>query len=164
MYKMTVKHQPLVAIPQEVVDQVTQKLEECKDMLHPYMHALSAKQRMSMFKMGNLSQAIVVKTKSYMITNPEFIPYFLDQNDFYRDELIARQLQPLADLSKQLSNDINDTATLAGSNTMHKVQMYYGQVLEGFKKGVESSRSIYEDLSKRFAKQKRTPLSSTKDT
>ena len=98
-----------------------------------------------------------------MKTNPEFIPYYLDQNDFYRDELIARQLQPLANLSKQLSTDINDTAMLAGSNTMQKVRIYYGQVLEGFKKGVESSRVIYEDLSKRFAKQKRTPLSSTED-
>ena len=156
---MSTKHQPLVAIPQEVIDQVTQKLEECRDLMHPYMQGLPAKQRMSMFKMGNLSQAIVAKTKSYMKTNPEFIPYYLDQNDFYRDELIARQLQPIANLSKQLSTDINDTAMLAGSNTMKKVQMYYGQVLEGFKKGVESSRVIYEDLSKRFAKQKRTPLS-----
>ena len=46
---------------------------------------------------------------------------------------------------------------------MQKVRIYYGQVLESFKKGVESSRVIYEDLSKRFAKQKRTPLSSTED-
>ena len=160
---MSLKHQPLVAIPQEVIDQVTQKLEECKDLVHPYTQALTAKQRMSMFKMGNLSQAIVLKTKSYMKTNPEYIPYYLDQNDFYRDELIAQQLQPIANLSKQLYTDINDTAMLAGSNTMQKVQMYYGQVLEGFKKGVESSRVIYEDLSKRFAKQKRTPLASPKD-
>ncbi|WP_432670241.1 hypothetical protein [Flavobacterium sp. SM2513] len=160
---MSTKHQPLVAIPQEVIDQVTQKLEECKDLVHPYTQGLTAKQRMSMFKMSNLSQAIVLKTKSYMKTNPEFIPYYLDQNDFYRDELIARQLQPIANLSKQLSTDINDTAMLAGSNTMKKVQMYYGQVLEGFKKGVESSRVIYEDLSKRFAKQKRTPLSTPKN-
>lgn len=161
---MTVKTQPLVAIPQEIIDEVTQKFEDCKDLLQPYMQGLSAKQRMSLSKMGNLSQAIVVKTKSYMVTNPEFIPYYLDQDDFNRDELIARQLKPLANLSKQLSADINDTAMLAGSNTMQKVRIYYGQVLEGFKKGVESSRVIYEDLSKRFAKQKRTPLSSPKDT
>ena len=163
MYKMTVKHQPLVAIPQEIIDQVTQNFKQSQELLHPYMQGLSAKQRMSMSKMGNLSQAIVVKTKSYMVTNPEFIPYYLDQNDFYRDELIARQLQPLANLSKQLSADINDTAMLAGSNTMKKVRIYYGQVLEGFKRGVESSRVLYEDLSKRFAKKKRTPFATPKN-
>ena len=160
---MTVKTPQLVAIPQEIIDQVTQNFKQSQELLHPYMQGLSAKQRMSMFKMGNVSKAIVAKTKSYMKTNPEFIPYYLDQNDFYRDELIARQLQPLANLSKQLSTDINDTAMLAGSNTMQKVRIYYGQVLEGFKKGVESSRSIYEDLSKRFAKQKTTPFSSPKN-
>lgn len=160
---MSSKNQQLVAIPQEVIDEVTEKLLDCKAKLHPYMQALSGKQRMAMFKMGDKSVPLVNKTKSYMVSNPEFIPHYFDQNDFYRDELIARQLRPLANLSNQLSADINDTATLAGSNTMHKVSLYYGQVLEAFKKGVANSRSIYEDLSERFAKQKSSPPFSSKN-
>lgn len=160
---MSSKNQQLVAIPQEVIDEVTEKLLDCKDLLHPYMQGLSGKQRMAMFKMGDKSVPLVNKTKSYMVSNPEFIPHYFDQDDFYRDELIARQLRPLANLSTQLSTDINDTATLAGSNTMQKVRIYYGQVLEGFKKGVESSRAIYEDLSERFTKQKTNPPFSSKN-
>ena len=161
---MSSKNQQLVAIPQEVIDEVTEKLLDCKAKLHPYMQALSGKQRRAMFKMGDKSVPLVNKTKSYMVSNPEHIPYYLDLNDFYRDELIARQLKPLANLSTQLSTDINDTATLAGSNTMHNVSMYYGQVLVAFKKGIDTSRSIYEDLSERFAKQKsKPPLSSKKE-
>ena len=160
---MSSKNQQLVAIPQEVIDEVTEKLLDCKAKLHPYMQALSGKQRRAMFKMGDKSVPLVNKTKSYMVSNPEHIPYYLDLNDFYRDELIARQLRPLANLSTQLSADINDTAMLAGSNTMQKVRIYYGQVLEGFKKGVESSRAIYEDLSERFTKQKTNPPFSSKN-
>jgi hypothetical protein len=63
-----------VEIPATVINEVSQKLHDIKTALAPYLQALTAAQKQNLFKMGDKTLATVQKIKSYIDTNPEFVP------------------------------------------------------------------------------------------
>ncbi|WP_299256389.1 hypothetical protein [uncultured Aquimarina sp.] len=149
---MGLENQISVVIPQETIDEVTTKLQECKTILAPFLQALTAAERSGLFKMGNKSLPTVQKVKSYSDTNPEFMPSYMDKDEFLKDETVVSQLTPIANILEQLFSDVDDTRLLAGSEALQAALLYYGQVKEANKKGVTSAKPIYEDLKQRFSK------------
>ena len=154
---MSVQNQISVEIPASVVAEVTQKLQECKTLLAPFLQGLTAKQRKELFKMGDKTVATVQKTKSYVDTNPEFVPNYMDKPEFLKDEAVVSQLNPITNLAKQLFTDTSDTVMLAGSEALKQALYYYGSVKEAQSKGVATAKPIYEDLSERFARKSGKP-------
>ena len=151
---MSTNNQISVEIPQPIIDEVTQKLQECRAALAPYLQGLTAEQRKDIFKMGDKTVATVQKVKSYTSTNPEFAPNYMDQTEFAKDETVVTQLNPLANLALQFATDISDTVMLAGSEALLSALLYYGSVREAASKGVATAKPIYEDLKQRFSKRK----------
>jgi hypothetical protein len=149
---MTTNNQISVEIPQTVINEVSEKLQECKTLLAPYLQALTPDERQSIFKMGDKTLATVEKIKTYLETNSEFAPAYMDKTEFLKDVAVAAHLTPLKNLVKQLSADLEDTVTLAGSEALTASLLYYGTVREAATKGVPTAKPIYEDLSKRFSK------------
>ena len=149
---MAIANQISVIIPQEVVDGVTQKLQDCKAALAPYLQALTTAERHHLIKMGDKTVATVQKTKSYMETNPEFIPPYMDKTEFLKDEAVVTQLEPVLQLTKQLFSDVNDTIMLSGSEALKASLLYYQQAKVAARKGIVTAKPIYSDLSVRFAK------------
>lgn len=149
---MSTNNQISVEIPQNVLDSVNQKLQECKSLLSPYLQALTVDERKSLFKMGDKTITTVQKVKTYITTNPEFAPLYMDKTEFLKDEMVVTGLKPLVNLAEQLASDLDDTIMLAGSEALVASMMYYGTVKEAASKGVTTAKPIYEDLSLRFSK------------
>jgi hypothetical protein len=149
---MSTQNQISVVIPQATVEAVTTKLQECKTMLAPFLKTLSARERKQLFKMGNKTVSTVQKTKSYVETNGEFAPNYMDKVEFLKDEAVVTQLGPVVNLANQLAIDVSDTVMLAGSEALKQSLYYYGAVKQAQEKGVASAKPIYEDLSERFAR------------
>ena len=156
---MSTNNQFSAEIPQTVITQVTQKLQECRTLLAPYLQGLTAEERETLFKMGDKTVATVQKVKSYTDTNSEFVPNYMDKPEFLKDEAVVTVLSPVYNLTTQLSSDINDTMTLAGSEAITAALLYYGSVKEAASKGIATAKPIYEDLSERFTRKgsKKTP-------
>jgi hypothetical protein len=121
------------------------------------LQGLTADERMSLFKMGNKTVATVQKTKSYIDTNPEFVPSYMNKIEFLKDETVVTLLNPIANLAKQLASDVEDTIMLSGSEALQEAMLYYGQVKEASAKGIPTAKPIYEDLKERFSKRSRKP-------
>lgn len=149
---MSTQNQISVVIPSAVIEVVLQKMKECKEELAPYLQGLTAGERQSIFKMGDKTVATAQKVKSYLETNPEFTPTYMNKEEFLKDEAVVTQLSPLVNLAQQLSTDLNDTIMLAGSEAIYGALLYYGQVKEAHLKGIPTAKPIYEDLSQRFSK------------
>jgi hypothetical protein len=152
---MSTQNQLNILIPTTVIDEVMLKLQECKTSLAPYLQGLTTEERKSLFKMGNKTVANVQKTKSYVDTNPEFVPGYMDKTEFLKDEAIVSLLIPISNLALQLATDVDDTVMLAGSEALQAAMLYYGQVKEANSRGIPTARPIYEDLSQRFSKRTR---------
>ncbi len=151
---MSQKNQISITIPQEVIEEVTSKLQEIRSALTPYLQGLTVEENRSLFKMGDKSIATVQKIENYIRSNPEFVPSYMDKDEFLKDGKVVSQLKPLLKLTDQLNSDLTDTITLAGSEAMVAGLMYYGTVKEAAGKGVITAKPIYEDLKQRFSKRK----------
>ncbi len=149
---MGTKNQISIEIPQNVLSEVNQKLQECKTLLAPYLQALTLDEKQSIFKMGDKTVATVQKVKTYMDTNPEFIPAYMDTAEFLKDEAVVSALDPLGNLATQLASDIKDTMILAGSEAIVGALLYYGTTKEAAAKGIVTAQPIYDDLSQRFSR------------
>ena len=152
LYIMSANNQISVEIPEAVLSDVLKKLQDCKTALAPYLQGLTNEERKSLFKMGDKTVATVQKVKSYMQTNPEFLPAYMNQPEFLKDETVVTSLNPIANLAEQLASDISDTVMLAGSEALVGAMLYYGVTKEAAAKGVATAKPIYEDLSQRFSK------------
>lgn len=152
---MSTQNQISIVIPQTVIDTVMQNLQDCKTALAPYLQGLTKQERQSLFKMGDKTVATVQKTKSYVETNPEFVPGYMNKVEFLKDETVVSQLDPIANLARQITSDADDTVMLCGSEALQEAMLYYGQVKEAASKGIATAKPIYEDLSQRFSKRAR---------
>ncbi|WP_103864465.1 hypothetical protein [Aquimarina sp. I32.4] len=153
---MATENQISIEIPQEIIDNITTKLQECRNDLAPYLQALTGEDRMGLLKMGDKSLSTVQKVKSYIQTNPEFVPAYMEKEEFLKDEAVVTQLTPIANLAEQLFSDVDDTRLLAGSEALKASLLYYGQIREADNKGVTSAKPIYEDLKQRFSKRRKS--------
>ena len=152
---MSTQNQLSISIPEETIATVLKNLQECKDLLQPYLLALTPEERHSILKMGDKTVATVMKTKDYVVTNPQFIPNYMNVPEFVADATVVSQLSPITNLAAQLSRNVEDTMMVAGSEALQEALVYYGQVKEAASKGIPSAGPIYEDLKQRFAKKTR---------
>ena len=152
---MSSQNQLSITIPDETIATVLKNLQECRDLLHPFLLALTPEERQSILKMGDKTVATVLKTRDYVVTNPQFVPSYMNVPEFVADATVVNQLSPITNLAVQLSRNIDDTMMVAGSEAFQEALVYYGQVKEAASKGVPSAGPIYEDLKQRFTKKPR---------
>ncbi|WP_432671475.1 hypothetical protein [Flavobacterium sp. SM2513] len=149
---MSSQNQINVEIPKDVIDESVADLQKVRTRLAPYLQGLTVKQRKSIFKMGDKTVPTVQKIDSYVTTNPEFVPPYMNVEEFRKDVAVVNQLEEVFNLSGQIYMDVSDTRMLAVHEGLINGMFYYGMVREAFSRGVASARAIYEDLQARFSR------------
>ncbi|MDD2994933.1 MAG: hypothetical protein PHP99_01805 [Paludibacter sp.] len=137
-------------IPEEVLTQVTTKLNEILTLVKPYAITLTPEERKSMLKMGDKSNSFVEKALEYTRTNPEFVPAYMNVAEFETDFVETKNLIGVMSLATQVSNSIDDTQLAAGSEAYHAALYYYGNVQQSAAVNVPGAKAIYDELKKRF--------------
>lgn len=141
-------------IPEEVINQVTEKLNEITALLHPYLIALSPEERRTIPKMSDKTLPFVEKTLEYSQTAPQFAPPFMDREALAADMKITQQLTPLLRTAIALNDGLDDTVMEAGGESFVNALSYYNSVKQAAKLNVPGAKSIFEDLRKRFERDK----------
>lgn len=141
-------------ISDEVINQATEKLNEIRALLHPYLIALSPEQRRTIPKMSDKTLPFVEKTLEYCQTAPQFAPPFMDREALAGDMKVTQQLTPLLHAITALNNGLDDTVMEAGGESFINALSYYNSVKQAAKINVPEAKSIFEDLRKRFERDK----------
>ena len=142
------------SIPEELIADVTSKITDVVNQLKPYLIALTPTERQELPKMGDGTLPFVQKCLSYCQSNPEFAPSFINFEGLFADMQVYEQLLPVYRLVFQLENKLNDTSMEAGAESYICALGYYNSVKMAAKSDVPGAKAIYEDLKKRFAKEK----------
>jgi hypothetical protein len=148
--EMTQKNEIAVVIPQAELENINSLLGQLKTAIAPYVHALTNQEIKGIVKMGDKTVAFVEKIKDYTATNPEYVPNFMNVNDFVVDTNAVKSLSPVQKSAKQIADDLNDTLILCGNEALVAALMYYGNVKFNASQGQASAKTIYEDLKQRF--------------
>ena len=148
------------AIPDEVLTQAQAKVDELKELLAPYMLALTAAERREMPKMGPKTIHFVEKAYDFAKQNPNLVPPFLDMDTFGNDFADAHGLWTLTNSIRQLDENINDTEMTAGSEAYQAALVFYNSVKTATAQNVSGAKAVYEDLRYRFPGSKRKAIQS----
>ncbi|AWL78053.1 hypothetical protein DKB58_03370 [Capnocytophaga canimorsus] len=144
-----------VVLPEQVTTQVSQKLQEIKELLAPYMGNLTLEERASLPKMGDKTLVFVSKVSEYINSNPKFVPSMLNTEEFKKDFSAHQGLLPILAVTQQVVEQLKDTTILTGHEAYVQALYYYGNVKLFAKTGDAEAKAIYEDLGKRFPKGKK---------
>jgi hypothetical protein len=141
-------------IPDEVITEVTQKLNEVTASLQPYLIALTPEERRTIPKMSDKTIPFVEKSVEYCQTAPQFAPPYMDREALAGDMKVTQQLNPLFRTIKAMYDGLDDTVMEAGGEGYINALSYYNSVKQAAKMNVPGAKSLYDDLSKRFEKAK----------
>lgn len=139
-------------IPEEVITDVTSKLNDVVNQLRPYLIALTPQERTEIPKMSDGTLPFVQKCLGYCQSNPEFAPAFVDFEGLMADMKVYDQLQPIYRLVLQLENKLNDTSMEAGAESYVSSLSYYNSVKYAARMDAPGAKAIADDLSKRFVR------------
>jgi len=121
-------------------------------MIGSRLVTLSDEERQTVPKMQDGTVAFVQKALDYCQSNPEFVPAYLSVADLQIDLDAVRDLLRLYRPLKQITDAIEDSATLSGSEAYIGALAYYNSVKHAAKMKIKGAQAIYEDLSARFMK------------
>ncbi len=124
------------------------------EKLQPILIALDANDKRNLAKIGEKSVSFVDKTIQYAETNAEFLPAFVDVAEMKKDYDAFNTLNGFLRPLLQITKNLDDTATLCGSEAIAATLAYYNSVKQAVKMNVPNAASIYSDLSQRFEAQK----------
>ena len=139
-----------IQISPEDLKRVAAAFAEIDAVLKPYIIALKPEERKTMLKMGDKSVPFVEKVIEYIVSNPEFVPVYMDTKALNIDFQAVSDLNTMMRPAERIYTGLNDTILLSGSEAYNNALTYYNSVKEAAKKNVPNAKTIYDDLSKRF--------------
>jgi len=143
-----------IKIPKEDLNKVMQHLKAIDEILKPYLVALTPEERKTIPKMSDKTMPFVEKVMEYAELNPKFAPMFMNVPEMKIDLNAVTDLSPIQKLTDQLADNLNDTVMLSGSEAYVASLAYYNTVKQGAKMNIPDAKAIYDDLSKRFERNK----------
>ena len=133
---------------------VTEAIQVIVTKLSPYLIALGVEDKKALAKIGERNLPFVEKCVQYAETNSEFLPFYVSGAELRKDFTAFGVLKNFLRSINQVVSNLDDTATICGSETSDGTSAYYGSVRTAAKNGVPNANAIYEDLSIRYEAQK----------
>jgi hypothetical protein len=143
-----------ISLTDEEITTINKAIQILAEKFQPILIALEAGDKKNLTKIGEKSISFVDKASQYAKTNPEFLPPFINADEMKKNfdafTVLNNFLRPL----NQITKNLDDTATLCGSDAIMAALGYYKLVGQAKNMGVPNAAAIYEDLSQRFEAQK----------
>lgn len=118
-----------------------------------FLMDLTPEQRKSLPKMGDKSQAFVIKALEVAMQNPEFLPRSFDLEEMRRDVELFQSLYPILLSLTQLQELVDDTVMAVGSDAYTAALMVYSFAkASGQGAGLDA---LADEMGKRFARKSR---------
>jgi hypothetical protein len=145
----------IIPIPPEVLAQAQANIDATNTLLAPYLLPLTPTERRDLPKMGDKTLSFVEKAQVYAHQYPQLCPSYLDLIGFDTDMTDATGLRKVHIAAKQLSDNIDDTTIVAGSEAYQAALVFYNAIKAAAVQDIPGAKEVYDDLKARFPKVKR---------
>lgn len=113
---------------------------------------LTADQRQQYGRIANQNKLIVDKSKNYMEQHPDWVPRFVDKEEFDKDYQARTQIENRVQQLENLSQQLIDTKTLLDHDNYNNALSFYRMVRYLAGENEPGSKSVYEDMKVLFHK------------
>ena len=148
-------------LPESDMADIRTAITTLSTKLLPVLKALKPAERMEMAKMGDKTVAFVQKAFEHCSANPELAPQFLDIREFTIDVKAVETLRSFHAPLTQITDSLNDTMMLAGSDAYSAALLFYNSIRTAQKSNVAKAGTIYNDLASRFPGRPRSKAGQT---
>ena len=131
------------------IETIQQALATIRSQL-PFLVSLTPQERKELPKLGEKTVGFDEKCVSYMHTNPEFLPGFIDTAEVDKDRQLRAQLLLFSADLQGLSQQVEDSLTVVGSEILMADLAYYQSAREAARRGRAGAEGVYGDLRRRF--------------
>jgi hypothetical protein len=140
------------SLTQEDIEAIMSAISIIKAKL-PFLIDLTPEEAKSLSRMGDKSRAFVSKSLELATQNPKILPGYFDLEEMKQDLELFEALYPIAMALSQLSKLVDDTTTIAGSESYSAARLIYSYAkVSDLSAGLEP---LIDDLGKRFKKSKK---------
>jgi len=143
------------AVPADVLAQAQTKVDELRELLAPYMLALTPAERHELPKMGPKTIGFVKKAYDFAKQNPKLVPQYLDMDVYGADCEDAHGLWTLVNSIRQVEQNAADTEMAAGSEAYQASLLFYNSVKAAAAQNIPGAKAVYLDLRTRFPRGRR---------
>jgi hypothetical protein len=135
---------------------VLKHLADIRQLLYAaLLFNLDPTERQNLVKMGDKSLAFVGKALDYATKNPALVPPYLDLPEANKDYTLCADLKELSHELGTLSQAIDDTIMMAGSEAYDAALIFHNSVKGATRTNAPGTQAIYEDLAERFPRSRR---------
>jgi hypothetical protein len=145
----------VIPIPPQVLAQAQANIDATLALLAPYLLPLTPTERRDLPKMGDKTLSFVEKAQDYAHQYPQLCPSYLNLTEFDTDMTDATGLRRVHITARQLSDDIDDTAMVAGSEAYQAALVFYNAIKAAAAQDIPGAKEVYNDLKTRFPRVKR---------
>ncbi|WP_348824699.1 hypothetical protein [Flavobacterium aestuarii] len=117
----------------------------------PFLVGLTADERKSLNAIDVSNKAFTEDAINAGVSNPTLVPSYLSVANMKNDLALFAQLDEIAALANQLSQRVDDTRMLAGSEAYGAALSLYKAFGGAADAGVPGAESVVDQLKKRFA-------------
>jgi len=100
--------------------------------------------------LGDRSAAFDEKCASYMASNPEFLPSYIDPAEVVKDRTARAQFQKFLPQLHLLASQVQDTYDVIGNEAYIADLAYYNNTADASKRGRANAADIHRDLATRY--------------
>jgi hypothetical protein len=147
---MKIRNDISFSMPDEDLQAVKLALQTVEEKLQPHMITLLPDQRREMSKMGPRTSDFVATTMSFMRSMPQYVPGFVDLEEFQRDLDTVQVLRSLQHAVDRISDMISDSMMQAGSEAYSASLSCYAVLKTAAKHGSSEASAAASDLAERL--------------
>lgn len=144
----------------EEVEKVKKAIESIAGVLKDKTRNLTPQQRQQYGRVKYEKQIWIDKVKMKMDAHPEYVPSYIDKQEFNADYTAHQQISQMLTLLQQQVDLLSDTHLLLGYDLDEAALAYYRSIKTSTINNAPGVKTIYEDLKQQFpggAKRKPAP-------
>jgi len=148
-------------LSEEEKTQVNQAIETLVTVFEPKLSHLTADDKKELPKMGNKTVSFVEKSLEYADLYPGFMPAFIDIPEAKVDLESVKTLRQLFLPLERITNEIDDTITLAGSEAYSSALSIYKVLKNAASMGQPGAAEATSELKSRFPGKRKSAVEPT---
>jgi hypothetical protein len=123
----------------------------------PFLLNLTEQERRELPSVGPKTVGFDEQCASYMASNPELIPSFVELAEVTKDRTLRTQLGDVLRPMMQLAEGVQDTYKVVAHEVFMADLSFYQNVRQAARRGVVGADTIYNELKQRFPGRPKTP-------
>ena len=147
---MSLKNLISVGFTQEEIDQINQHLAGIQELIKGKVINLSPEERQQYGRINNRTENWIVKVDSHMKQKPELVPFYIDKEEFDKDQEARNNMKPILNSIASIQESLEDTSKLLSHDIYNTAIAYYRNIKVISQQDVPGTTTIYEDLKSQF--------------